>query len=101
MGLYLMQMDMFQFLGRNSGRSDQIGPHQRKGTVEFQFLGRNSGRSDLPCLASSVPPCLVFQFLGRNSGRSDSLGGVIMNLMGDSFNSSVGILVVRTCEMDR
>jgi len=86
----------FQFLGRNSGRSDlnlknhtDIGlnvsiprsefwsfgpPGVGVGTkvgVKFQFLGRNSGRSD------QVFPLLKlcfhdqFQFLGRNSGRSD------------------------------
>jgi len=36
----------------------------------FQFLGRNSGRSDVD-LMSNPGPVSKFQFLGRNSGRSD------------------------------
>ena len=81
----------FQFLGRNSGRSDKnscTGPIlvagsfnssvgilvvrtqttvNEGGFVEFQFLGRNSGRSDRRPHGTSE-----FQFLGRNSGRSDT-----------------------------
>jgi len=37
---------MFQFLGRNSGRSDLRILVDSSGEVQFQFLGRNSGRSD-------------------------------------------------------
>jgi len=137
---------MFQFLGRNSGRSDD--PLAGLGTgwnIPFQFLGRNSGRSDagprrggvwsgqsfnssvgilvvrteneglVPCpmYAVSIPrsefwsfglPCswasssdrISFQFLGRNSGRSDLQNCPPSPINQDSFNSSVGILVVRT-----
>jgi len=38
----------------------------------------------------------LFQFLGRNSGRSDGVERGWGNSPCDSFNSSVGILVVRT-----
>ena len=39
----------------------------------------------------------AFQFLGRNSGRSDALASISEYVVpGASFNSSVGILVVRT-----
>jgi len=40
---------------------------------------------------------LVFQFLGRNSGRSDFVEGSQYKRITACFNSSVGILVVRTC----
>jgi len=40
----------FQFLGRNSGRSDDVrGTQLDGGGLLFQFLGRNSGRSDPAC----------------------------------------------------
>ena len=38
---------VFQFLGRNSGRSDLEYVVLREFFPGFQFLGRNSGRSDL------------------------------------------------------
>ena len=38
----------------------------------------------------------MFQFLGRNSGRSDPTWGYTAINQTTSFNSSVGILVVRT-----
>jgi len=85
----------FQFLGRNSGRSDKFtdalerttkaGFNSSVGilvvrtkptsspptnTNPFQFLGRNSGRSDVGVGVAPLP-FFVFQFLGRNSGRSD------------------------------
>jgi len=85
----------FQFLGRNSGRSDEAAQFVTGFDVEFQFLGRNSGRSDVSYAGRTHRPRLgfnssvgilvvrtymkttgelvfdVFQFLGRNSGRSD------------------------------
>ena len=85
----------FQFLGRNSGRSDKVWLKRRGFNVlvsiprsefwsfglaktppdwcpleEFQFLGRNSGRSDVEEI-NSARLRYEFQFLGRNSGRSD------------------------------
>jgi len=87
----------FQFLGRNSGRSDCPQPTTYPGKpCVFQFLGRNSGRSDVDAgwvkankVRVSIPRSefwsfglevtgfaqviqLRFQFLGRNSGRSDA-----------------------------
>jgi len=86
----------------------------------FQFLGRNSGRSDFAAWLSRSISSDTFQFLGRNSGRSDNLEvEVEHNYFAVSiprsefwsfrrdceyptaseymrFNSSVGILVVRT-----
>ena len=87
----------------------------------FQFLGRNSGRSDLmqqffdPYLLAivSIPRSEFwsfgrlrvivnlryswrFQFLGRNSGRSDRGWRTDGHCIVGCFNSSVGILVVRT-----
>jgi len=110
----------FQFLGRNSGRSDiptathsyqvmpvsiprsefwsfGLAPKSAKPNASswFQFLGRNSGRSDAVwAAAQQYGP--EFQFLGRNSGRSDKkrAGRVLDDR--ECFNSSVGILVVRT-----
>ena len=64
---------MFQFLGRNSGRSDASAPlFRRIVLLWFQFLGRNSGRSDY-AVCSRSDPIIRFQFLGRNSGRSDQI----------------------------
>jgi len=113
---------VFQFLGRNSGRSDfehfwlhhepeawvsiprsEFWSFGRRGLYpgvlarhEFQFLGRNSGRSDTWRRASAVVSPM-FQFLGRNSGRSDSKTRGGSPRPRACFNSSVGILVVRTC----
>ena len=113
-------VDMFQFLGRNSGRSDIIRKHT--GCREFQFLGRNSGRSDYGNILNERLAIWEFQFLGRNSGRSDPRAAVSAHAevsiprsefwsFGQytgkhprdqaSFNSSVGILVVRTFEEAR
>ena len=62
----------FQFLGRNSGRSDAPPPDGWFSYADvFQFLGRNSGRSDLGSFQPLVSASALFQFLGRNSGRSD------------------------------
>jgi len=65
----------FQFLGRNSGRSD-MGVKTKFQIWEkmFQFLGRNSGRSDLQSATPRARQSDQFQFLGRNSGRSDPAG---------------------------
>ena len=62
----------------------------------FQFLGRNSGRSDRVPAEALILPSAVFQFLGRNSGRSDMNMLFMCKAQLRSFNSSVGILVVRT-----
>ena len=62
----------------------------------FQFLGRNSGRSDLILVTGITRMFLKFQFLGRNSGRSDGEGEPEESESEPGFNSSVGILVVRT-----
>ena len=40
---------------------------------QFQFLGRNSGRSDGAAWDRGVHAWFKFQFLGRNSGRSDMM----------------------------
>ena len=64
----------------------------------FQFLGRNSGRSDMHPRAT-VWGEYEFQFLGRNSGRSDSHNRPRARAAPQSFNSSVGILVVRTQDL--
>jgi len=61
----------------------------------FQFLGRNSGRSDHGLAAVEVERWM-FQFLGRNSGRSDETTIAQKYEGAGRFNSSVGILVVRT-----
>jgi len=62
---------VFQFLGRNSGRSDvaagkviHLEPRVSIPRSEFWSFGR------LPA-HKSPPPSIQFQFLGRNSGRSD------------------------------
>jgi len=73
---------LFQFLGRNSGRSDSWYPIGSSAKVwKFQFLGRNSGRSDMSDVFLDTEPFNLFQFLGRNSGRSDETDGQI--LVGD------------------
>jgi len=115
------QSRKFQFLGRNSGRSDSTQSRAgTRGWREFQFLGRNSGRSDPRTNATQSARGRAFQFLGRNSGRSDhhSIRVVVVlapvsiprsefwsfglfypdaaGLFQGGFNSSVGILVVRT-----
>ena len=114
---------MFQFLGRNSGRSDytitypftfnvvvsiprsefwSFGPGSGSvsgfGSGSFQFLGRNSGRSDvifeLPDAEKrdvSIPRSEFWSFGPGVGDQSDSCT--------DSFNSSVGILVVRTLSL--
>ena len=136
----------FQFLGRNSGRSDgadfireclqdmsfnsSVGilvvrtqklaaDHQDHALVSiprsefwsfgrvwgmqkstalnlFQFLGRNSGRSDARGSRAPAQSARRFQFLGRNSGRSDNIEEETWKARSWCFNSSVGILVVRT-----
>ena len=111
----------FQFLGRNSGRSDFVfGGGNLTPQWKFQFLGRNSGRSDLALFCQFNASTSMFQFLGRNSSRSDPAAPHAtrrhdevsiprsefwafgrLRLIGgarrkSSFNSSVGILVVRT-----
>jgi len=89
----------FQFLGRNSGRSDSCAPwRSARNLSRFQFLGRNSGRSDMHPRAT-VWGEYEFQFLGRNSGRSDSHNRPRARAAPQSFNSSVGILVVRTQDL--
>jgi len=86
----------FQFLGRNSGRSDvNLVVAVTDSPQVFQFLGRNSGRSDLEHADRSTY-WQSFQFLGRNSGRSDEQSGSQQRRSARRFNSSVGILVVRT-----
>ena len=112
---------MFQFLGRNSGRSDyERKTYISKTAGRFQFLGRNSGRSDSVLESSCKAFSPAFQFLGRNSGRSDvnytAIGTSPLSVsiprsefwsfgranhaadryIRRRFNSSVGILVVRT-----
>ena len=135
----------FQFLGRNSGRSDSLraelagcaavvsiprsefwsfGLASRSGvtrsTLKFQFLGRNSGRSDIITEdlrvgggLVSIPRSEFWSFgqglIGDMSGREPnvsiprsefwSFGRVVgeRHIRRDGrFNSSVGILVVRT-----
>jgi len=86
----------FQFLGRNSGRSDNDPASSFANSCMFQFLGRNSGRSDPPAGLSVADLARQFQFLGRNSGRSDASNRPGSAAGSRSFNSSVGILVVRT-----
>jgi len=86
----------FQFLGRNSGRSDPDELAVARSLRGFQFLGRNSGRSDTLGNLFVVYSVIEFQFLGRNSGRSDMSGEGQIAPLHKSFNSSVGILVVRT-----
>jgi len=86
----------FQFLGRNSGRSDALITTSKGGrSPKFQFLGRNSGRSDF-WISTGRAGTARFQFLGRNSGRSDLSAAWEASKDTESFNSSVGILVVRT-----
>jgi len=68
----------FQFLGRNSGRSDNASPlvcYRRR--HQFQFLGRNSGRSDVTRVSVigfhrpvSIPRSEFWSFGPRASGRS-------------------------------
>jgi len=103
-----LQSDRFQFLGRNSGRSDETARGLRawmrasfnssvgilvvrtshcsfyrgKQISVFQFLGRNSGRSDLQFIGAAVTSVSVFQFLGRNSGRSDTAQATLALLVG-------------------
>ena len=168
-GTEFIKGGVFQFLGRNSGRSDRGCSIGWANDVRFQFLGRNSGRSDrsedrfwiiqkgvsiprsefwsfgrwikyrtglttpvsIPrsefwSFGQTVAPIKAlavskFQFLGRNSGRSDprryrrSGYGCTVSIprsefwsfgppmvccpvtLTACFNSSVGILVVRTC----
>jgi len=86
----------FQFLGRNSGRSDPTGAlfadAGHKVSIprsEFWSFGR---RAMTP---RHCPNC-GFQFLGRNSGRSDRPRRSRWCSPLACFNSSVGILVVRT-----
>jgi len=137
---------VFQFLGRNSGRSDVIaspaavvratGFNSSVGilVVRTRFLHGisyelcdcfNSSvgilvvRTYLSTLPTSVNATVsiprsefwsfgrhnggtfrtfaeAFQFLGRNSGRSDTIRAAAPCNPGQRFNSSVGILVVRT-----
>ena len=70
-------------------------PIRRPTSAQFQFLGRNSGRSDTH-KELKWPSITMFQFLGRNSGRSDPSGIPRLDCGLLRFNSSVGILVVRT-----
>jgi len=72
----------FQFLGRNSGRSDTESPLLSAGVIlvsiprsEFWSFGHEF-RAVRPALLG------LFQFLGRNSGRSDALG-VILSLVAE------------------
>jgi len=85
----------FQFLGRNSGRSDAGDKLGGFADWKFQFLGRNSGRSDLVLV--------IKQLFGTSVSipRSEfwSFGPVQQipdGALQRRFNSSVGILVVRT-----
>jgi len=66
----------------------------------FQFLGRNSGRSDLPARGSTAR---------RRMGFNSSVGILVVRTYiakgnacynQKSFNSSVGILVVRTQQIE-
>jgi len=72
----------FQFLGRNSGRSDFVLSIDSTWRIEFQFLGRNSGRSDRSGCYRSFAESPRFQFLGRNSGRSDL---IVFNPLGEAW----------------
>jgi len=89
-------MREFQFLGRNSGRSDL---RFRRG-VRQDAAGFNSSVGILVVRTQSyitqTQEVNMFQFLGRNSGRSDAVRVVRPTALDWSFNSSVGILVVRT-----
>ena len=67
---------------------------------QFQFLGRNSGRSDGRTTPGTSTESATFQFLGRNSGRSDVFHREVAAVISSSFNSSVGILVVRTTSFE-
>ena len=115
--------ETFQFLGRNSGRSDSTPPQTSSQTArevsiprsEFWSFGPGAAAYAAQSLVSGfnssvgilvvrtiglieveISNSSVFQFLGRNSGRSDA--GEARPIAADeaSFNSSVGILVVRT-----
>jgi len=112
---------VFQFLGRNSGRSDhkEYTVHRHgdgsfnssvgilvvrtiKGVIMgIRPRGVSIPRSEFWSFGLTNrhrrPQAPVkFQFLGRNSGRSDLFKNGISIISRESFNSSVGILVVRT-----
>ena len=86
----------FQFLDRNSFGSDAPTPEDPiQSRPPFQFLDRNSFGSDMPCSGSrrrglrvSIPRSEFFRF-GRWSQER-------MRWRSRSFNSSIGILSVRT-----
>ena len=86
----------FQFLGRNSGRSD-VNLSQRGDNAVHVSIPRSEFWSfGLRDLQLGGKPGIKFQFLGRNSGRSDARGRIQPSQSTPRFNSSVGILVVRT-----
>jgi len=122
--LYSWTISEFQFLGRNSGRSD--GQHNRRLPLnlfvsiprsEFWSFGRNRChpfRRSWSGFNSSVGILVVrTRSLRRELYHQSSLvsiprsefwsfgrtGGWPGDIRFESFNSSVGILVVRTCEM--
>ena len=70
-------------------------PHIGFTVGAFQFLDRNSFGSDLTFITRTVP-WLKFQFLDRNSfGSDEALRGLGIE-EANGFNSSIGILSVRT-----
>jgi len=86
----------FQFLGRNSGRSD-LGRDDFQTLLDKVSIPRSefwSFGQEAAELIGILPR--TFQFLGRNSGRSDLCPGDLAARQQHCFNSSVGILVVRT-----
>ena len=89
MGVSIPRSEFWSF-GRNCLSCSRGESHR------FQFLGRNSGRSDPISTWNILRTLRLFQFLGRNSGRSDLSLYPAYLCQRYRFNSSVGILVVRT-----
>jgi len=89
---------LFQFLTRNSVCSDvEILAGGVCLAVLFQFLTRNSVCSDFCWSSITILLCALFQFLTRNSVCSDKFVFPDVVYFGiDCFNSSLGILSVRT-----
>ena len=77
---------MFQFLGRNSGRSDRA-PLLRLWLRLLVSIPRSEFWSFGPAADTSYTAVLyLFQFLGRNSGRSDG-----RDLTGEDLETLVSI----------
>jgi len=91
---------MFQFLGRNSGRSDAVGGRLGGGSAHVSIPRSEFWSFGQPSEQATRCTFWLFQFLGRNSGRSDEPESWRLPVGTDGFNSSVGILVVRTTLID-